>query len=283
MSVPCVRPLPPIVVGVDRPSSGAGVGYGAMEAVRSGHPLDLVHVSPERNGWLATIGRDVLRLAVTRADACVGGQVPVRSKLLCGDVVDELVGSTRSAALLVLEQVPPRLQRRGGRAVTVSLAGRVDAPVVVVPEAWIGQPHSVVSVGFDADAPDDTALRAAVTQARLRHATLRVVVAGRRGDVADRLAAAGGDACDVAVEQTDTDSAEALRWAGLSSDLVVVGRHLPSSAWPSRLGPVSRTLLDDPVCPVLLTPPGHLHPRSGSAHHAVAAGTKVPPAPDGRP
>jgi nucleotide-binding universal stress UspA family protein len=269
--MPTVEPVAPIVVGVDRPSSGAGVAYGATEALRTGRSLELVHVAPELNGWLTTVGRDALRLAMMRADADVAGQVPVRSTLLRGDVVDELAGAARLAALLVLEQVPPRQQRRSGRAVTVALAARVDIPMVVVPAGWIGRQRSILTVGFDPAAPDDTALRAAVAQARLSHATLRVVVAGARGDLDDHLMAAGGDACDVAVELSSADSAEALRQAGLTSDLVVAGRHRPSATSSSRLGPVGQALLDDPVCPVLLTPPGHVHGRSPTRPSGVGA------------
>jgi nucleotide-binding universal stress UspA family protein len=275
--VSTVAPLAPFVVGVDRPNSGAGIAYAATEALRTGRPLELVHVAPELNGWLAIVGRDVLRLAVMRADADVGGQVSIRGKLLRGDVVSELAGAARSAAQLVLEQVPPRQQRRRGCAVTVPLVARVDVPVVVVPASWIGRRSSIVTVGFDAAAPDDTALRAAVTQARLKHATLRVVVAGPRGDVDVHLAEAGADACDVAVEQSDADSVAALRLAGQTSDLVVVGRHRPSATSSSRLGPVGRALLDDPACPVLLTPPGHAHDSAGpvGAEEAPSGGVSA--------
>jgi hypothetical protein len=127
------EPLAPFVVGVDRPSSGAGVAYAATEALRTGRPLELVHVAPELNGWLTIVGRDVLRLAVMRADADVGGQVSVIGTLRRGDPVDELAEAARNATELVLEQVPPRLQRRRGRPVTVPLAALVDVPLVVVP------------------------------------------------------------------------------------------------------------------------------------------------------
>jgi hypothetical protein len=277
VTVPTMEPLAPILVGVDRPSSGSGVAYGAMEALRTGRPLELVHVAPEGNGWLTIVGRDVLRLAVMRADADVGGQVAVRGTLLRGDVVEKLAGAARSAVQLVLEQVPARQQRRPGREVLVELAARVDVLVVVVPAGWVGRRGSIVTVGFDAAAPDEVALCAAVAQARLKHATLRVVVAGPRGDVDARLAAAGGDACDVAVERSDGDSVAALRRAAVSSDLVVVGRHGPSATSSSRLGPVGRAQVDDPVCPVLLTPPGHVHEPAGTA------GTKVLPVRDGGP
>jgi hypothetical protein len=265
MTMPTAEPLAPIVVGVDRSSSGAGVAHGASEALRTGRQLELVHVAPAGDGWLSTVGKDALRLAVARAETSAAGHVPVRGRLLRGDVVAELAGAAGSAALLVLEQVPPRQQRRRGRAVAVALAARVDVPLVVVPAGWIGRHSSIVTVGFDAAAPDDTALRAAVARARLTHATLRVVVAGPRGDVEERLALAGADGCEMAVEQSDADPGAALRLAGLTSDLVVVGRHRPSDSWPSRLGTAGRALLEDPVCPVLLTPPGHVHDRSGAA------------------
>jgi nucleotide-binding universal stress UspA family protein len=93
----------------------------------------------------------------------------------------------------------------------------------------------------------------------LQNATLRVVVVGSRGDVDARLADLGADACDVAVEEAIGDPVTLLRQAALTSDLVVVGRHTPTATRPSRLGPVTRALLHDPPCPVLLTPPGHEH------------------------
>jgi hypothetical protein len=251
--------LAPVVAGVDRASSGAGVAYAAAEAARTGRPLELLHVAPLVDGWLATIGADTLRMASVHASARVAGRAEVRSRLLRGHVVDELVRASEGAALVVLEQLPPGQQRRPDRAVTVALAARVDVPVLVVPADWVGRRRSVVTVGFDPSAPDDTALRTAVTQARLRHATLRVVVAGPRGDVDARLAQLGADACELAVEEVVGDSASALHLAALTSDLVVVGRHEPAHRRSSRIGPVSRAVLRDPPCPVLLTPPGHTH------------------------
>lgn len=258
-------PLAPVVVCVDRASSGAAVEFGAAVAVCTSRPLELVHVAPLGDEWLATIGRDALRVAGSRANAHLSGRGTLRSSLLRGDVVTELARAVDAAALVVLEQLPPLQQRRSSRAVTVELGGRVDVSLVVVPADWVALRRSIVTVGFDPVAPDDTALRAAVIQARLRTATLRVVVAGSRGDVDERLAALGADACDVAVEEIVGDSASALRNAGLSSDLVVVGRHVPSASGASRLGSVGRAVLVDPPCPVLLTMPGHEHDGTSSA------------------
>jgi nucleotide-binding universal stress UspA family protein len=265
-------PLAPVLVGVERAGSGAGVAYGAAEAARTGRPLELVHVAPLVDGWLATIGQDTLRMAATHAAGHLAGRAEVRSRLLRGEVVEALAHEAQGAALLVLEQLPPYQQRQPGRAVPVALAARVDVPVLVVPADWVARRRSVVTVGFDPEAPDDTALRTAVTQARLRNATLRVVVAGPRSDLDSRLAALGADACDLAVEEVVGDSASALRLAALTSDLVVVGRHEPTHHQSSRLGPVSRSVIHDPPCPVLLTPPGHTH---GGSLSAAVAETRV--------
>jgi nucleotide-binding universal stress UspA family protein len=265
-------PLAPVLVGIERAGSGAAVAYGAAEAARTGRALELVHVAPLVDGWLATIGQDALRMAAARASARVAGRAEVRTRLARGHVVDGLARVAEGASLLVLEQLPPDQQRRPDRAVTVALAARVDVPVLVIPADWVGRRRSVVTVGFDPAAPDDVALRTAVTQARLRLATLRVVVAGTRGDLDARLAGLGADACDVAVEEVAGDSVSALRLAALTSELMVVGRHEPAAPQSSRLGPVSRTVLRDPPCPVLLTPPGHTH---GGSLSAAVAETRV--------
>src|SRR3954447_18784439 len=260
--------LAPVVVGLDRANAGTGVAYGAAEAARTGRPLDLVHVAPIVDGWLATIGRDTLKVAASRAAAQVADRAEVRSTLLHGQVVEQLAQAADGAALVVLELRPPDQQRQPGRSVTLALADRLDAPVVVVPADWVGHRRSIVTVGFDPAAPDETALRTAVTQARLRLATLRVVVAGPRGDVDARLARLGADGCDLAVEEVVGDPASALRSAALTSDLLVVGRHDPASRDSSRLGPVSQTMLQGPPCPVLLTPPGHGHGGSSPVAHS---------------
>jgi hypothetical protein len=148
--------------------------------------------------------------------------------------------------------------------VTSELAALLDVPMVVVPAEWVGRRSSIVTVGFDQLAPDDTALAAAVREARLRHATLRVVVSGDRGDLDDRLATHGADACELAVETAAGDPVTALRHAALTSNLLVVGRHAPTALRPSRLGAVSWSVIQDPPCPVLLTPPGHVHDLGGS-------------------
>ena len=104
--------LAPIVVVVDRGASDASVRFGAAEALRTGRPLELVHVAPQGDGWLGMVGQDALRRASTVADAEIVGRVDVHSSLVRGDVVAELVRVAADAALVVAEQPPAGDHRR---------------------------------------------------------------------------------------------------------------------------------------------------------------------------
>ncbi len=255
--------LAPVLVAVDRGGSPSAVRFGAAEAVRTSRPLRLLHVAPAHDGWLASVGRDSMRMALRRADAEVAGRVSVHGTVTPGSVLVELARAAAGAALVVLEQLPASAYRRAVPVTAAALAARVDVPVAVVPFNWVERERRVVTVGLDPDVPDDVALRTAIKVARLRHAVLRVVVAGSRDHVDERLARLGGDGCDLVVEAAPARAVEALRNAAGSSDLLVLGRHRPLLAEGSRVGRTGRTLLDDPVCPVLLTPPGHVHRRPG--------------------
>ena len=126
------------------------------------------------------------------ADAEVVGRVPVQSELLRGGGHDTAqVAAT--AAVVVLEQLPSGAQRLPMESAAVSLAAVTDTPVVVVPTDWVERHRGVVTVGLDPDTADDTAVRAAMTLARLRSSVLRVVIAGTatRADADARLGAAG--------------------------------------------------------------------------------------------
>ena len=163
----------------------------------------LVHVAPPGDGWLRTIGRDSLRMAVERADAEVAGRVRVDSALLSGSLATEVARVAADAALVVVEQLPPGALRRPEEASTAAaLAEVIDVPVAVVPTDWIERHRRVVTVGLDPSAADDSALIAAMTLARLRGAALRVLVADpySREVVDERLQRLGGDGCDLAVE-----------------------------------------------------------------------------------
>jgi nucleotide-binding universal stress UspA family protein len=257
--------LAPIVVVVDRTGAAAAVRYGASSALRTGRPLRLVHVAPSGDSWLQRVGQDALRIAMARADAELLGRVPVHSTSLQGSALPEISHAVASAAMVVLEQQPDAHRRPTG-SVAASLASVTDTPVVVVPVDWVERRRGLVTLGLDPDAPDDVAITTAMTLARVRHAALRVVVAGAtsRTDTEARLTRLGGDDCDLAVELPAGSPAEVLQLATESSDLLVLGRHRPLLPEGSRLGPVGRALLEHPGCPVLLTEPGHTHHRPGS-------------------
>ena len=141
----------------------------------------------------------------------------------------------------------------------------------MVPAGWSGGAHHVVAVGLDPWAVDDSAVRAAITQARLGRSALRVLVAHEvpssgsvlREALAERIAALGGDACDLAIEMVVGDAEQVLVDGSGSSDLLVLGRHRPADPVGSRLGPVARSVLRATGCPILLTTPAHRHvPRA---------------------
>ncbi len=257
-----------VVVLVDRGGSGAAVRYGAAEALRLGRPIRLVHIASPGDSWLRTVGRDSLRLAHALAEAEVAGRVDVRSELLRGSGPHETAVVAATASLVVLEQLRSGSQRVPSESAAVTLAAATDTPVVVVPTDWVEPLRGVVTVGLDAGAADDTAVRAAMSLARLRRSVLRVVVVGAGAapvDVEARLVRLGGDACDLVVERTSDDLVAALEAAAASSDLLVIERHRPAVPDESRLGPRARDLLARAGCPVLLTAP------DPGTEHAVRA------------
>lgn len=254
--------LAPVLVGVNRLGSRAAVQYAALEARRSGRPLHLLHVAPSSDGWFEQVGRDALRGAVRQADSVLVGGATATPTLVHGSVVPELVRHAAHAALLVMERMPSAQQRVPSTRTTGAVCAAVDTPVVLVPADWVDPCRNVVSVGLEPEAVDEHAIDAALRLARLRGDVLRVVVSVPRGGdivrvhVLDLLDAMGGDACDFAVEVVTEAPRAALAHAAATSDLLVVGRRRPVRTEGSRLGPVTAAVLEDLVCPVLLTTPG---------------------------
>jgi hypothetical protein len=250
-----LHPLPPVVVAVGRGGSGSAVRYAATEAVRTARPLELVHVAPADDGWLTRVGQDSLRLAMTRAEAEVGGRITVRGALRRGRVVDELARAAAGAALVVVERFPASTHRAPRPSHVLALIAAVDVPLVVVPGDWTAGRRGVVTVWLDPDLHDDGYVRTAVSTARLRRAVLRVLAGDHRAETDDQLSRAGADACDVAVETVSGSLVEALRRSSGSSDLLVVGRFRPRRPDWHALGEAARGLLDDAACPVLVSAP----------------------------
>lgn len=279
-----------IVVGVGPEEIRSALEFAAEEAVRAGCGLHLVHalhvvpVGPEvaliTFADVEKLGREVLDLAVERAERLVGGAVPVTHELVRGTPVSVLVEAGRSARMVVLEHRHlSRLERLVNRTVAGGVAAHLRVPVVAVPAGWHRPVASrVVVAGVDVPERSDEVLREAAAEARARGAVLRVVHAwpvppayedmvdaGEHGRWADEARAGVRVALDRLGDESLASEAEVLVHTGRplesllaaseGADLLVVGRHDPLVPIGSHVGPVARAVLREATCPVLLATP----------------------------
>ncbi len=184
-STPVVTPV--IVVGVGPEEVESALAFAAEEAIRARCGLHLVHAvhvsSPGPENALLTAvdvekwGREVLDLAVKRAEDLVDGAVPVTHELHRGAPVHVLVEAGRSARMVVLEHRHlSRLSRIVNRTVAGGVAARLPVPVVAVPSGWTPTDGpKVVVAGVDVPERSDEVLRTAVAEAHARGASLKVV------------------------------------------------------------------------------------------------------------
>lgn len=241
--------LAPVVVGLSLRGTDSALVAGARTARRTGRPLDLVHVAPYDDRESA-LRADRLHAAAARARVLAGLECVVHTELLGGELVPALLHAARAGALLVTGRSP---DHRVGISGGLAALERIGGQGLLVPDDWLEDRHGVVTVGVDPEADDAPTLSAALAEARLRTAALRVLVpaaagpgrSGVRARVEARLDALGGDACDVAVELVAVPAAPALVTASATSDLVVLGRHHLR---------VEHHVLRSSACPVLLTP-----------------------------
>ena len=281
-----------VVLGVGPETSGGGIRFAAVEAVRLNLPLHLVHVvhpvaqGPEFPLVVATDpsqgGRLLLAGVQEQAEDLVGGRVPIVTDMVVGRVVTSLVGAAQEAAMVVLEH----REGGGGRLVTRSVASGVAArarvPVVSVPFSWVPRtggdaPRLVVGI----DNPEECAdlFRAALAEARSREAELTVlhvwyhrVRYGPGQGMAEedawwqermtaRIETALGHLSDeaagvpITIEIEQPRPADKLLAASRTHDLVILGRHDPFLPIGSHLGPIVRTVLRETASPVLLVAP----------------------------
>lgn len=281
------------MVGVGPEEVESALEFAAEEAIRARCGLRLVHAvhvaSPGPESVLVTDvhvdvekwGREILDLAVKRAEDLVDGAVPVTRELHRGTPVHVLVEAGRSARMVVLEHRHlSRLSRIVNRTVAGGVAARLPVPVVAVPSGWTPTDGPrVVVAGVDVPERSDEVLRTAVAEAHARGASLKVVHAWSwpaydpdatsyddehkrwadrsRAEVRAALDRLGDEsvAMEADVEVHPGRVIEAVLAASEGADLLVIGRHDPLVPVGSHIGPVARAVLREAACPVLLANP----------------------------
>ncbi|QZY30367.1 universal stress protein [Nocardioides coralli] len=282
-----------VVVGIDGSERAlAAVRFGAREARRWQARLVLVHVMPGHvplSPVLAVAPRELTDLGERLLAEAVAvardaePDVAVRSRLLRGDAVAQLVRESDDAWMVVLgRETTPGWARVFTGAVTMGVAERAHCPVSSVPEEWTAseEPGSVV-VGFEASEFDAALLEYAVGRAADLGARLTVLHAWelprfydemivrrahdldwKRGaqdrieELLRQLRRAAPDV-EVEVEVVHQQPALALRDASQGADRLILGRHGQGPA-VRHLGGTARALLREATCPVVVVPPVHL-------------------------
>ncbi|MFI7448602.1 universal stress protein [Nonomuraea sp. NPDC049714] len=269
-----------VVVGVDgsAPSTEA-LEWAAADARRRRLDLRLVHVREQSRFTRETTDycAGTLEAARERVRALMN-DVQVTTELLAGNVIDSLVAESASADSVVLGS-----RGLGGFAglvigsVSMGVAGHASSPVVIVRGS--GAQHGRVVVGDDGSPYAQVALAYAAEQARARGVPLQVTYAWQMPVTpshaagysavrassceqelrlaAERLSAWREKNPDIEIvdEQVVGHPAEALIKAAETADLVVVGSRGLGGFAAAVLGSVSRTVLNQAVCPVAVVRP----------------------------
>lgn len=262
--------LRPVVAAVDMCTDDPGVvRLAAAEAAGQGTPLHLVCMSGRPAG--SRPGESRLRVVEEHPD------LAVTTTWTGDDPVVALVEEGNRAALLVVA----RGTGPGNRdSLPVRVAARARCPVLVTPPGGYVRSHGPVVVGVKARARDTAAVALGLQRAARARVPVRVVHVwmntpdmeyasvdpyvydlAEAGRDADRLiATAVGDWDErypqVRVERVPlyrTDVADALLDAVAGASLLVLGPPRHERAGTAALGPVSRALIDQAGCPVLLT------------------------------
>ncbi|GAA4701963.1 universal stress protein [Nocardioides conyzicola] len=275
----------PVVVAVGRRGSGAALEYAALECLRRGVGLHVVHAAGPGEGDEERMrdGAAVVAAALDGVADLLPARVPVTSTLALSAAVPAVVAAATEAPLVVVGRCPEsRWTHPYVRSVTGGVAARVPSPVVSVPDDWPGgTPRVVVGV----DDPEDSAevLLEAFAAACALGARLTVVSTWWRApgtgdralsqvedrarsehlsDAIERALADLRPAYDdvpVEVQVRNARPGEALIETSAGAALCVLGRHDPLLPVGSRLGPVARSVLREASCPVLLAAPRHAH------------------------
>jgi nucleotide-binding universal stress UspA family protein len=291
----------PIVVSVPRGDLDAALRFAAAEAAVHRCPVRLVHAyepGPSLSGPPVTQAgaAEVLEEAVRRAGQLLGPAVEVTGMLVRGPCVESVLDASAEARVVVLQR---RDLLHLIRSLTRSLDGaavrRAPIPLVCVPPGWAAPDPDdrPITVGIDAPEHSTDLLRASIALAHEHSAPLRVLhtwsfprpyddavllrvgrewEAWAREDIENVLRPLSPELrVPVRIDVHHGPPLPALLEAASTSRLIVLGRHGIHRALGSRLGPVTRAVLHDAPCPVLLLPTAALSAGS-SASDLVSAG-----------
>ena len=279
-----------VMVGVTAEEDvSAAVEFAVGEARRRRVGIHLVHVvhpvliSPDgvpitiEERAVRKLGREALDAAAAAVEHRLDDQ-PVTTELVRGTTVGALVETAENAGLVVLQH---QRMGRGRLAPTLStttpVAALAPTPVVAVPAGWTGPPDPlVVTVGVADPHESAEVVRAALDEARLWGARLRILHAWHYSDAYDDLIFTGhhqdevekrdlvqalapllADYPDVETDVTarHARAADALVDESGRASLVVVGRHRHAIPLGPHLGSVVRAVLRHATCPVMVVDP----------------------------
>ena len=276
--------------------AAAALAYAAAEARRRGcgvHLASVVHpvaTSAEAASFnvleamLHSASASALHRAQRHLVGELGDEVVVSTELIHGAVVPTLVSLSSLASVVVLQQGSNHGARIPTLSVINGVAARSHAPVVVVPATWedpgaVGSGTAPVVVGLSDPIAGERVVRAALEEARVRRAPMRVLHAwhftdqfddlvfeGEAGrdheaqllaDVTEGLAPVLAGVPDVETEVSAEHShvTDALVAASASAQLLVLGRHRSRLPLGRHLGSNTRAVLRETRCPVMVVDP----------------------------
>ncbi len=282
-----------VLLGVGDEDVEGALAYAVAEARRRAVGVHVLHAVPGIavgvEPSMMVIEGDALRDRGSRIVAEVAGrlehelgELPVSTELHAGPVVPAITGTSRHAAVVVLQRQhmghPGRIPTL---SVTNAVAAHADVPVVAVPAGW--RPDEVrdrlVVAGLGDVAVSAEVVRTALEEAGRRGGRVRLVHAWHHSDGYDDLVFAGeagvahdehlrrelgaalvpllAEHPDVPVELVPAHArpADLLVAESATAGLVVLGRHRSSMPWGPHLGSVVRAVLRESSCPVEVVDP----------------------------
>ncbi|WP_454856817.1 universal stress protein [Promicromonospora soli] len=276
------KPDPAVVVAVD----GSGRGTGALrfaidEARARGIGVRMAHVLDDHG----TAGCEIMDSDMTQACAAAS-DVDFDWLFGRGRRADELVAAAGPGDLLVLGRAAPRdAGRPAVGTVTMEVAARTTAAMVVVPADWRSRDHHRLVVGVKSCANAGELLARAFAAASARHAALRIVHVCEAAEPAVETAAEAAGPVEGGSHPGDRRSPEGQILLGLvhdwsdvfpdvevetafahgrpervlvgaaaDADILITARHHRDLRHPVRLGPTPRALLGTSDTPVEVVP-----------------------------